>query len=330
MSNVPSVTVEGGSPFTATQSDTTTDQDTGVSQISAVGASPCPPPQYEKDCPFIDTSALAVEVRHYLNSNQIQWTRFAKLVLGVSQSRLSTLIGKPQPWHLLTRRVQGLYQRMRLWMDTRATYGNNPYQRPAGRSTSGRPGMKTRRLERKRKPRTLFDLEENMDLLKSLKQTTCPPTNCRRIVEECVKENIMKVKEEAVDIFEEQHEVVFTLGEEVVEDLIEDGTFLDPLCVNECSCTDKSEESRTSGGLDIMVVVKEETLAMVGVNEESLAGHHEQFHVDKKQLEEESRVMDSEIYNEPSTTGEKIPEPIPDEKLSFFSFLANKSNKKVN
>ena len=77
----------------------------------------------------IDTVVLAARVRHYLKSNQIHWTRFASLVLGVSQSRLSILLGKPRPWGELGRRVQALYERMQLWMDTRATYGNNPYQK---------------------------------------------------------------------------------------------------------------------------------------------------------------------------------------------------------
>ena len=75
----------------------------------------------------VDPASLSTLVRHYLKTNQIQWSRFSSLVLGVSQSRLSTLLSKPQPWHLLTRRVQAMYQRMQLWMDTRATYGNNPY-----------------------------------------------------------------------------------------------------------------------------------------------------------------------------------------------------------
>ena len=57
----------------------------------------------------VDTASLSTTVRHYLKTNQIQWGRFSSLVLGVSQSRLSTLLSKPQPWHLLKRREQALY-----------------------------------------------------------------------------------------------------------------------------------------------------------------------------------------------------------------------------
>ena len=79
--------------------------------------------------PEIDTAVLAERVRHYLKANQIQWTRFSSLVLGVSQGRLSILLGKPKPWQQLAPRVRALYQRMLLWMDTKATFGNNPYMK---------------------------------------------------------------------------------------------------------------------------------------------------------------------------------------------------------
>jgi len=116
--------------------------------------------------PAIDTTELAAKVRHYLKFNEIQWGRFSSLVLGVGQSRLSTLLGKPQPWHMLNRRLQMYYERMQLWMDTRATYGNNPYQRKVkARRTDkkpGRPGRKSGRSGASKKPpRSLFDLEEN-------------------------------------------------------------------------------------------------------------------------------------------------------------------------
>jgi hypothetical protein len=105
----------------------------------------------------VNTAALSTKVRHYLKTNQIQLSRFPTLVLGVSQSRLSTLLVKPQPWHLLSIKVQALYQRMQLWMDTRATYGNNPYQK-----------KKTINGTSKKQPRSLFDLTENMEILKQL------------------------------------------------------------------------------------------------------------------------------------------------------------------
>ena len=116
----------------------------------------------------IDTVVLAARVRHYLKSNQIHWTRFASLVLGVSQSRLSILLGKPRPWGELGRRVQALYERMQLWMDTRATYGNNPYQKdkqPVKRFRGGIRGSRMVAASRNKRPRSLFEVEENVELL---------------------------------------------------------------------------------------------------------------------------------------------------------------------
>jgi len=115
----------------------------------------------------IDTTVLAARVRHYLKSNQIHWTRFASLVLGVSQSRLSILLGKPRPWEELGRRVQALYERMQLWMDTRATYGNNPYQKekPVKRPRGGIKGSRMVAASRNKRPRSLFEVEENVELL---------------------------------------------------------------------------------------------------------------------------------------------------------------------
>jgi len=122
--------------------------------------------------PIIDTTELAAKVRHYLKFNEIQWGRFSSLVLGVGQSRLSTLLGKPQPWHLLNRRLQIYYERMQLWMDTRATYGNNPYQRKVkavgnDKKPRGRQGRTSGgSVASKKKPRSLFDLEENSGQMK--------------------------------------------------------------------------------------------------------------------------------------------------------------------
>jgi hypothetical protein len=59
------------------------------------------------------------------------------------------------------KKVQALYQRMQLWMDTRATYGNNPYQKE-----------KTVTHTRKKQLRSLFDLDENMEILKQLEDFT--------------------------------------------------------------------------------------------------------------------------------------------------------------
>ena len=95
----------------------------------------------------LDTSLLAQRVTHYLRSNQILSTRFASLVLGISQGRLSILLGKPRPWGQLATRVRALYQRMQRWMDTRATYGNNPYMKVKEKKVP-RPGERPGRLAR--------------------------------------------------------------------------------------------------------------------------------------------------------------------------------------
>ena len=103
----------------------------------------------------LDTAAIAERVRHYLKANQIQWTRFGALVLGVSQGRLSILLGKPKPWHQLAPRVRALYQRMQLWMDTKATFGNNPYMKVKKEKAAVKPKVPKAKKEKRRK--SLFD-----------------------------------------------------------------------------------------------------------------------------------------------------------------------------
>ena len=73
-------------------------------------------------------------------------------MLGVSQGRLSTLLGHPRPWDQLGPRVRALYARLHLWMDTRATYGNNPHAKQRlGKAARGKVGKK------ERKPRSLIE-----------------------------------------------------------------------------------------------------------------------------------------------------------------------------
>jgi len=105
----------------------------------------------------VDTAAVAERVRYYLKFNQIQWTRFASLVLGVSQGRLSTLLGKPKPWQQLAPRVQALYQRMQLWMDTKATFGNNPYMKVKKEKPVVNRRRKTPSIKREKRRRSLFE-----------------------------------------------------------------------------------------------------------------------------------------------------------------------------
>merc|ERR1719282_2105897 len=105
----------------------------------------------------VDTAAVAERVRYYLKFNQIQWTRFASLVLGVSQGRLSTLLGKPKPWQQLAPRVQALYQRMQLWMDTKATFGNNPYMKVKKEKPVVKREKKIPSVKRVKRKKSLFD-----------------------------------------------------------------------------------------------------------------------------------------------------------------------------
>jgi len=115
----------------------------------------------------VDTKALSIEVKHYLKSNQIKWGKFSTLVLGVSQSRLSTLLNNPEPFDRLTRRVQALYERMDLWMKTRATYGNNPYFKD--KNVRAFNDKKQKKASVSKKPRSLLDGEENIEMLEALK-----------------------------------------------------------------------------------------------------------------------------------------------------------------
>merc|ERR1719153_580523 len=116
----------------------------------------------------VDTKALSIQVKHYLKSNQIKWGKFSTLVLGVSQSRLSSLLNNPEPFDRLTRRVQALYERMDLWMKTRATYGNNPYFKD--KNVRAFNDKKQKKASVSKKPRSLLDGEENIEMLEALKE----------------------------------------------------------------------------------------------------------------------------------------------------------------
>ena len=78
-------------------------------------------------------------------------------MLGVSQGRLSTLLGKPKPWQQLAPRVQALYQRMQLWMDTKATFGNNPYMKVKKEKPVVNRRRKTPSIKREKRRRSLFE-----------------------------------------------------------------------------------------------------------------------------------------------------------------------------
>ena len=70
---------------------------------------------------FIDTADLAARVRNYLQANSINWGCFSKLVLGMTQGRLSVLLSSHQvrPWEQLTTRARSIYARMDFWMKNR-------------------------------------------------------------------------------------------------------------------------------------------------------------------------------------------------------------------
>ena len=84
------------------------------------------------------------------------------MVLGVTPSRLSTLLNKPEPFNSLSRRVQAYYERMSLWMTTRATYGGNPYLKSKS--------FKKDKVVAPRKPRSFLDDDENIEMLNILKE----------------------------------------------------------------------------------------------------------------------------------------------------------------
>ena len=89
------------------------------------------------------------------------------LVLGVSQGRLSFLLGKPRPYQELGSRVKALYDRMQFWMDTRATYGNNPHLKmKVGKSSKVRPARAEIRTAAKgKRARSLFEVNASLELL---------------------------------------------------------------------------------------------------------------------------------------------------------------------
>jgi len=110
----------------------------------------------------LDTEILSGQVKNYLKVNQIRYGRFSELVLGVTPSRLSTLLNTPEPFNSLSRRVQAYYERMSLWMTTRATYGGNPYIKSKS--------LKKGKVVAPRKPRSFLDDDENLEMLNILKE----------------------------------------------------------------------------------------------------------------------------------------------------------------
>ena len=159
----------------------------------------------------LDTAELAARVRHYLKFNQIQSARFGSLVLGVSQGRLSTLLGHPRPWDQLGPRVRALYARLHLWMDTRATYGNNPHAKQRlgkaarGKVSRGKVGKK------ERKPRSLIEMSEevvNYEVKKEVEQEMEQEEEEQQYIVEVVEEgwSMENAEVTVVDEFEMEQE----------------------------------------------------------------------------------------------------------------------------
>ena len=90
----------------------------------------------------LSTRSLARKVKHYLKSNRISWEKFSRLVLGVGSEKLGELLTRPEPWDTVEASEKVFYRRMELWMESRATYGNNPYKR-----ARGRPGKDVRKID---------------------------------------------------------------------------------------------------------------------------------------------------------------------------------------
>ena len=159
----------------------------------------------------LDTAAVAQRVRHYLKANQIQWTRFGALVLGVSQGRLSTLLGKPKPWQQLAPRVRALYQRMQLWMDTKATFGNNPYMKvKKEKAVVKNPRVLKAKKEKRRK--SLFEASGSYEPLHFKVKGNQDLVEEERILEEENAVRELKLMEEQVVIEEGVVEEVMVQG----------------------------------------------------------------------------------------------------------------------
>ena len=176
-------------------------------------------PPAQPVCP--DTRALTQRVHHYLKTNQIQYSRFASLVLGVSQGRLSFLLGKPRPYQELGSRVKALYDRMQLWMDTRATYGNNPHLKmKGGKSSKVRPARAEIRTAGKgKRARSLFEVNESLELL--VKEED--PESVESAVQSILTDGLNVESSEHDQVWEEQ--VLDVLGGESVSVMVVQADF---------------------------------------------------------------------------------------------------------
>ena len=162
----------------------------------------------------LDTAAVAERVRHYLKFNQIQWTRFGALVLGVSQGRLSTLLGKPKPWHQLAPRVRALYQRMQLWMNTKATYGNNPYMKVEEKKIVVEKKPKMHKVKKEKRRKSLFDASGSSTTMQELLEEQRIQEEQRAVRELNLMEEQVVVEEQVID----EVMAVEELAEQVVID----------------------------------------------------------------------------------------------------------------
>jgi len=163
------------------------------------------------------TTALCAQVRNYLKTNQIKWGQFSKLVLGVSQSRLSTLLKKNKPWDSLSIRELAYYNRMQEWMDTRATYGNNPYFRvKKSKDKKDRKERVKKKAGTKKKHRSLIvDTKENREILGELETINA----IQNILEESESGHQLECEDMVVVQKEEAENNVVVAMEEVYLDL---------------------------------------------------------------------------------------------------------------
>ena len=89
------------------------------------------------------------------------------------------------PWKNLSLKVKTYYQRMREWMETRATYGNNPYKivRREKKVGSKRRGIKAKEVPKKK---NYFDLE----VMERLDQEEMERAEQRKAIESIMDQNV--------------------------------------------------------------------------------------------------------------------------------------------
>ena len=78
---------------------------------------PLPKSESTSSTTSLCTEAVSMDLSNSLKEQDITLSKFARQVMGVSPSRMNSLIRQPRPWVRLRTRGRKMYGKMRLWVE---------------------------------------------------------------------------------------------------------------------------------------------------------------------------------------------------------------------